>query len=67
MSVLQEDEAVNEKEAAPTTTVAAAGSGGGKGGVEREREREEEEPIVMSATSFPGQMWQPDYLGWEGE
>ena len=27
----------------------------------------EDEPIVMSATSFPGQMWQPDYMAWEGE
>ena len=29
--------------------------------------QQEDEPIVMSATSFPGQLWQPDYLAWEGE
>ena len=55
MSVLQEDEGVNEKEMAMANT-------GGKGGDE-----EEEETILMSATSFPGQMWQPDSMAWEGE
>ena len=23
--------------------------------------------VVMSATSFPGQMWTPEYAHWEGE
>jgi len=27
----------------------------------------EDEPVVMSATSFPGQEWQPDYLHWDGD
>lgn len=26
---------------------------------------EDEEPVVMSATSFPGQMWQPSYAHWD--
>lgn len=52
MSVLQEDEAVNEKE-----TVKA----------DSRPPLEDDESIVMSATSFPGQMWQPDFLAWEGE
>jgi len=29
--------------------------------------REEEPPVVMSATSFPGQMWQPEYAHWDGD
>ena len=27
----------------------------------------EEEEIVMSATSFPGHVWEPDYGAWEGD
>lgn len=30
-------------------------------------EREKEPPVVMSATSFPGQMWQPEYAHWDGD
>ncbi|KAL9101851.1 MAG: hypothetical protein Q9163_002935 [Psora crenata] len=31
-------------------------------------ERQEDEPVVMSATSFPGQEWRPDYdHGWMGD
>lgn len=30
-------------------------------------EREEEPPVVMSATSFPGQLWQPEYSHWDGD
>ena len=30
----------------------------------QEAEGEDEEP-VMSATSFPGQMWQPSYAHWD--
>ena len=33
----------------------------------RRVEDEEDEPIVMSATSFPGQEWQPDYAHWDGD
>ncbi len=29
--------------------------------------RNSEDEVVMSATSFPGQMWTPDYAHWEGE
>ena len=29
--------------------------------------RDSEDEVVMSATSFPGQMWTPDYAHWEGE
>lgn len=32
----------------------------------RQRGENDDEPIVMSATSFPGQEWQPSY-GWEGD
>ncbi|KAL8995753.1 MAG: hypothetical protein Q9169_004581 [Polycauliona sp. 2 TL-2023] len=27
--------------------------------------KSEDEPIVMTATSFPGQEWQPSYAGWD--
>ncbi|KAI4241841.1 MAG: hypothetical protein L6R42_011178, partial [Xanthoria sp. 1 TBL-2021] len=27
--------------------------------------KSEDEPIVMTATSFPGQEWQPTYGGWD--
>jgi len=30
-------------------------------------ESEEEPPVVMSATSFPGQLWQPEYAHWDGD
>ncbi|KAL8714083.1 MAG: hypothetical protein Q9220_001811 [cf. Caloplaca sp. 1 TL-2023] len=30
-------------------------------------EHDDDEPIVMSATSFPGQMWQPSGYAWEGD
>ncbi|KAL9008994.1 MAG: hypothetical protein Q9173_005938 [Seirophora scorigena] len=43
-----------------TTTITTASGNGGKG-----RAENDDEPIVMSATSFPGQMWQPQY-GWDG-
>ncbi|KAI4200388.1 MAG: hypothetical protein LQ348_001764 [Seirophora lacunosa] len=43
-----------------TTTTATAGGNGGKA-----RAENDDEPVVMSATSFPGQMWQPQY-GWDG-
>lgn len=52
MNVLLEDEAANGKEAAVSRS---------------NGNMEDDEPIVMSATSFPGQMWQPDHLAWEGE
>ena len=54
-------------------------SGGGGAGISPEgkdqrntlhglREREEDEPIVMTATSFPGQEWRPGYdHDWLGE
>ena len=29
--------------------------------------RDSGDEVVMSATSFPGQMWTPDYAHWEGE
>ena len=51
MSVVQEDEGAKSETPKPKPKPAPA----------------EDEPIVMSATSFPGQMWQPDYLAWEGE
>ncbi|KAL9595640.1 MAG: hypothetical protein Q9219_006308 [cf. Caloplaca sp. 3 TL-2023] len=46
--------------------VVAATNGDGRG---KKEEEGEEEKIVMSATSFPGQEWQPSgfYEGWEGE
>lgn len=28
---------------------------------------ENDEPVVMSATSFPGQEWQPSYAHWDGD
>ena len=31
------------------------------------RGRDSGDEVVMSATSFPGQMWTPDYAHWEGE
>ena len=30
-------------------------------------QEEEDEPVVMSATSFPGQEWQPEYAHWNGD
>ncbi|KAL8987577.1 MAG: hypothetical protein Q9177_003226 [Variospora cf. flavescens] len=42
------------------------GSGTGNYGRNAGPENSDDEPIVMSATSFPGQMWQPQY-GSEGE
>ena len=35
-------------------------------GMEVRRMSDDEQP-VMSATSFPGQMWQPDYAHWDGD
>ena len=60
MQVLQEDEDPGE------------GTGGqakkAEGGTQKKNEdKVEDEPIVMSATSFPMDMWQPEYGGWEGE
>ncbi|KAL8647552.1 MAG: hypothetical protein Q9210_005488 [Variospora velana] len=54
-----------------TSTTTTGGNdigGGGAGNYGRKvgLENSDDEPIVMSATSFPGQMWQPQY-GWEGE
>ncbi|KAL9032523.1 MAG: hypothetical protein Q9180_006450, partial [Flavoplaca navasiana] len=61
--------------------VASGGGGGGGGdnrGIGGEREKKtdasrssskgrksEDEPIVMTATSFPGQEWQPSHGGWD--
>ncbi len=60
----------------PTRTLTATGTssagGGGVGNAHEGRrggshERStEDEPIIMSATSFPGQEWQPSY-GWDGD
>ncbi|KAL9618233.1 MAG: hypothetical protein Q9204_008423, partial [Flavoplaca sp. TL-2023a] len=54
------------------------GVGGNNRGVDGEREKKtdasrnsskgrksEDEPIVMTATSFPGQEWQPSHVGWD--
>ena len=41
---------------------------GGAGGAKAETSSSDsDEPIVMSATSFPGQEWQPDFFHWEGD
>ncbi|KAL8903470.1 MAG: hypothetical protein Q9207_003905 [Kuettlingeria erythrocarpa] len=53
------------------TTTSTSGAGGvgnaHEGRQEGSHERStEDEPIIMSATTFPGQEWQPSY-GWEGD
>ncbi len=48
----------------PRSTAGAAGGGAPRQGVRQVVEAEDEEP-VMSATSFPGQMWQPSYAHWD--
>ncbi|KAL8760783.1 MAG: hypothetical protein Q9184_003042 [Pyrenodesmia sp. 2 TL-2023] len=55
-----------------TTTSTITSGNGGVGNAHTGPQRDshgrstEDEPIVMSATSFPGQEWQPSY-GWEGD
>ncbi|KAL8946853.1 MAG: hypothetical protein Q9222_006802 [Ikaeria aurantiellina] len=58
------------------TTTTNAGGGSNKEAVATEEGRgrrvdkekeDEDEPIVMSATSFPGQEWQPSGFAWEGD
>lgn len=51
-----------ERSALPPTNMKIGGGVGGSG----RGENEDEQP-VMSATSFPGQMWQPDYSHWDGD
>ncbi|KAL8727457.1 MAG: hypothetical protein Q9166_006045 [cf. Caloplaca sp. 2 TL-2023] len=48
---------------------AGDGSKAGREMSKRRKSEDEDEPIVMSATSFPGQEWQPNYGygGWEGD
>ncbi len=40
-------------------------AGGEKTGEISKGRKSEDEPIVMTATSFPGQEWQPNYGGWD--
>ncbi|KAL8929726.1 MAG: hypothetical protein Q9172_000283 [Xanthocarpia lactea] len=40
-------------------------AGGEKTGDISKGRKSEDEPIVMTATSFPGQEWQPNYGGWD--
>ena len=65
-------EEIEKGHLSPATPTAATG----KMSVVQEKEHaarnapekeDEEEEIVMSATSFPADMWQPDYMAWEGE
>lgn len=51
-----------ERSTLPPTNMKIGGGVGGSG----RGENEDEQP-VMSATSFPGQMWQPDYSHWDGD
>ncbi|KAI4147738.1 MAG: hypothetical protein LQ341_001729, partial [Variospora aurantia] len=58
--------AANTIRSVTTTGGNDIGSGAGNYGRNAGPENSDDEPIVMSATSFPGQMWQPQY-GSEGE
>ncbi|KAI4207759.1 MAG: hypothetical protein LQ346_000409 [Caloplaca aetnensis] len=54
-----------------TTTTSTSGASGVRTAHEGQQQGShgrstEDEPIIMSATSFPGQEWQPSY-GWDGE
>ena len=50
-----------------TLSPAAAAAAATTSPIHRHVIEDEEENIVMSATSFPGQLWQPDYAHWDGD